>query len=247
MSAPAILKSIVPRWALAVRDRYRVNRASRRFRSMPTSQVFESIYAEGLWGRGEDGDLSSGRGSRDHRIVEPYVAAVRAFLGALGGRPDVVDLGCGDFNVGSRLRDACGSYVACDIAPSVIERNRTRFADLDVDFRVLDMLDDALPSGDVVFVRQVLQHLSNDQIARVLPKLRRYPWAVITEHRPHGEDFVPNRDIVAGPGIRTAVRSGVVLEEPPFRLASLETRELCVVEHDEGTITTVAYRFGGVA
>lgn len=243
MSAPAFIKALVPRWAFAARDRYRADRASRRFRSMPTAEVFESIYTEGLWGTGADGDLSSGRGSRDELLVGPYVTAVRDFLGSLGGPPDVVDLGCGDFNVGSRLRDACGRYVACDIAPSIIERDRQRFAALDVDFRVLDMLVEELPAGDVVFVRQVLQHLGNAQIAQVLPKLARYRWAVITEHRPDGSDFVPNLDIVAGPGIRTAVRSGVVLEAPPFEMTSLEARRLCEVRHDEGTITTVAYRF----
>ena len=36
--------------------------------------------------------------------------------------------------------------------------------DLDVDFRVLDITSDEIPPGDVCFVRQVLQHLSNQSI-----------------------------------------------------------------------------------
>jgi hypothetical protein len=242
MTLKSGLKAVTPDWVFRTRDRYRADRASRRFASMSTSDVFEKIYQEGLWGTHADGDLSSGHGSHDETIVVPYVAAAREFVASLGA-VDVVDLGCGDFNVGSQVRDACARYVACDVAASVIARNREKFADLDVDFRALNMLEDPLPEGDVVFIRQVLQHLSNGQIAQVLPKLRQYRWAVITEHQPCEGDFVPNLDIVAGPGIRTQVRSGVVLEQPPFEFTAAETRELCVVQHAEGTITTTAYRF----
>ncbi|XAY06159.1 methyltransferase [Paraconexibacter sp. AEG42_29] len=210
---------------------------------MSTSEVFQSIYAEGLWDDDAGGEITSGRGSREAAIVDPYVSAVREFVATLGDPPDVVDLGCGDFNVGARVRDTCGAYVACDVAPIVIERNRERFADLSVDFRVLDMIEEPLPAGDVVFIRQVLQHLSNAQIGTILPKLAQYDWAVITEHVPGDPDFVPNRDISPGPAIRTAVRSGVVLEAPPFSLRPSEARALCVVQHPEGTIATTAYRF----
>jgi SAM-dependent methyltransferase len=238
-----LLKTITPAWAFAARDRRRATRAGKRFAGMPTPDVFDSIYREGLWGQEPGEALSSGRGSRDAAIVGPYVAAVTAFLQELPERPRVVDLGCGDFNVGSRLRGAAESYVACDVATTVIERNREKFADADVDFRVLDMIREDLPAGDVVFVRQVFQHLDNAQISAVLPKLRAYTWAVITEHVPGDPTFVPNLDIIAGPGTRAQVRSGVVLTEPPFALRTPESRELCVVHHDEGTITTTAYRF----
>lgn len=93
-----------------------------------------------------------------------------SFLNALG-KPDVVDLGCGDFKVGSQLRPWCGRYTACDVVPDLIAFNRTAFTQLDVDFRVLDMVEDPLPAGDVVFVRQVLQHLSNAAISKAIAKI----------------------------------------------------------------------------
>ena len=36
----------------------------------------------------------------------------------------VVDLGCGDFTVGSKIRPLCGAYVACDVAAPVIAWNQ---------------------------------------------------------------------------------------------------------------------------
>ena len=91
------------------------------------------------------------------------------FLRTLDYKPDVVDLDCGDFHVGSRLRCLCSGYVACDIVEPLIAFNAKTFEGLGVDFRTLDLTKDELPSGEVVFVRQVLQHLSNDDIARALP------------------------------------------------------------------------------
>mgnify|MGYP002479352461 CR=1 FL=1 len=103
--------------------------------------------------------------------VEPYIKATSDFLSSLGAKPDVVDLGCGDFNVGSRLRPFCEKYVACDVAAPVVEVNREKFADLDVGFRQLDIIESELPEGDAVLIRQVLQHLSNADIEKIVAKL----------------------------------------------------------------------------
>jgi hypothetical protein len=97
-----------------------------------------------------------------------------------------------------------------------------------------------------VLVRQVLQHLSNDQILKVLPKLKQsYKWLVLTEHLPLSEKFVPNVDKPPGPDIRLSLvegGSGVVVTSAPFDLGVLEERPLCSVESEGGRIVTVAYR-----
>jgi len=47
----------------------------------------------------------------------------------------------------------------------------------------------------VVFIRQVLQHLSNAHILRAIPKIAAsYRFLVLTEHLPLGEAFTPNLD-----------------------------------------------------
>ena len=143
------------------------------FKGMNTQEVFSKIYEEGHWGRSADPHdrFYSGTGSRDAAVVTPYVQAVTAFLERLGHRPDVVDLGCGDFRVGAQIRPACARYTACDIVPALIAHHRQAHAHLDVDFRVLDLSADELPPAEVVFVRQVFQHLSNAQISAALREL----------------------------------------------------------------------------
>jgi hypothetical protein len=151
-------------------------------------------------------------------------------------------LDCGDFAVGYLVRPFCRRYIACDIVRGMIDFNKERFANMDVDFRALDLTSHDLPEGDVAFVRQVLQHLSNAQIGRFLARASRYKYLVVTEHVPDGI-FQANADKPAGPGTRVGYPSGVVLTSPPFNLRPASERELCRVKSfDGGVLVTTLYQ-----
>ena len=239
-----MLRRLIPRALVDYRRRAVTDRIDAQYANHSPEEIFGDIYRKNLWGGGAT-DYNSGTGSHQETVVAPYVNALRTFLTDLPDKPDVVDLGCGDFNVGSRLRDACAGYVACDVVAELIERNARRFASLNVTFRQLDIVADELPAGDIVFLRQVLQHLSNDQIARITPKLYRYRWLVLTEHLPARATFVPNHDKAAGPGVRLRFGSGVVLTAAPFNLQTVERRELCSVMDGSDVVETLAYRLSG--
>lgn len=204
--------------------------------------VFDQVYRERRWGRKLSRRYFSGQGSHDPAVVKPYVAAVRQFLSTLQERPDVVDLGCGDFNVGRGLRDVCAQYTACDVVPDLIAYNKKAFAADRVEFRCLDMIAEPLPRGDVAFLRQVLQHLTNEQIARVLPKLAQYRYLILTEHVPSAAQFLPNADHIAGSGTRLTQNSGVVIEAAPFEFPYRSKQEICSVEKYGGLIKTIVYQ-----
>jgi hypothetical protein len=121
----------------------------------------------------------------------------------------------------------------------VIAQNRRKYPQ--VEFLVLDAVSDKLPAGDVVLMRQVLQHLSNQQVSMILPKLCRYQYAVVTEHLPGFCDFVPNLDKAAGPDHRVKFGSGLVLTEAPFNLRAKRMRVLCEAEEFGGLIRTTLY------
>jgi Methyltransferase domain len=206
--------------------------------------IFSRIYAEGQWGQSglAERPFYSGSGSHDDTIVATYVAAISEFASKLGGPPSAVDLGCGDFNVGSRIRPHFARYTACDVVPDLIKANRKIHAGLDVDFLHLDLTRDEIPAADVILIRQVLQHLSNRDIARFVASVAgRCRYLVVTEHLPGHEDFAVNIDKPAGPNNRTSIGSGVVLTAAPFNLAVVEARQLCSVPEVGGQIVTVAY------
>jgi len=213
-----------------------------------SKEVFSRIYQEGLWGRGDsDQPFFSGSGSHDLEITSAYIRAVSSFISSLNIRPSIVDLGCGDFNVGSKIRQYCGSYIACDIVEPLVEFNKRRYSQLNVDFRLLDLVEDELPKSDIVFVRQVFQHLSNAQIKKALTKIKRnFTWLVLTEHIPSTQDFTHNLDQQSSENIRLGLSSGVVVTSPPFNLEILEKELICEVREKSGGTTgiiqTIAYR-----
>ena len=244
-----LLKKFIPKALLKVRQRWLLDRAisrsDRMFAGKTAREIFSEIYREGLWGRLSNGaQFCSGHGSHMPKHIEPYIKATGDFLSSLGSKPDVVDLGCGDFNVGSRLRPFCGKYIACDVAAPVLEFNKQNYTDLDVDFRQLDIIESELPQGDVVLIRQVLQHLSNADIQKIATKLCKYKYLVLAEVIPAGE-FVPNLDQPTGVSSRMArgLMSGVVLTAPPFLLRAKAERVLCVSydEYSLGSLVTTLY------
>jgi hypothetical protein len=244
-SAKTLLKVVIPE---SLRDHIRHTLSRRwdaKFRGQPAANVFGAIYKQGRWGHGSEGDFCSGRGSHDPAIVGPYVEAVAGFLQSIPGLPSVVDLGCGDFNIGKQLRPYVSHFIACDVVPELIARNVVKFAGENVDFRCVDMVEDDLPVADVALIRQVLQHLSNSQISRIVPKLYRYQFVVLSEHVPVENGFVPNVEKTAGVTIRLPSRSGVVLTRPPFNLKVKSEKVICSnlqsIRSYKGVVNTMIY------
>ena len=199
------------------------------------------------------GEFCSGEGSSNNRIVNSYVAAVEEAIGASGMKDKtIVDLGCGDFTVGRRLLHLAKNYIGVDIVRPLIERNHVLYGAHTVSFQTLDIIKDELPPGDICFLRQVLQHLSNEQIITILKKLDLYNLVFITEHYPSQVVTRPNVDKVHGGDTRLENGSAVFLEQPPFCLPkeSLEiVLEVAVADDpffDSGVLRTFLFQPGKI-
>ncbi len=133
-------------------------------------------------------------------------------------------------------------YHAVDIVPDLMEHNKTKFQDTNITFQCLDVAVDELPTGDCALVRQVLQHLSNQEVHQILEKLSRYRYVIITEHIPSG-DFEPNKDKISGQGIRLKQDSGIDVLAEPFHWKVKEAKELLSLELEncKGRIVTNLY------
>jgi len=207
----------------------------------PTKDAMDQIYEKKLWG-GKEFDFYSGEGSHDAEVVNPYIRRVSSFLKSFKEGLTVCDLGCGDFNVGKELVKYTKKYVAVDIVENLIEHNKEKFKEENLEFHCLDIAVDDLPSGDCALVRQVLQHLSNAEVQQVLCKLADFKYVILTEHLPKG-DFVPNKDIISGQGIRLKKQSGLNLLAPPFNFQVKEEKQLLsvILNNNKGIIITTQY------
>lgn len=207
--------------------------------------VFSNVYRNNLWG---DSSLEikplfySGPGSSDPQIVDPYVETVKGFFASLPTKKNAVDLGCGDFRVGSRILESFNSYTACDVVPELVQFNQEYWRHLPVEFRVVDLVKDQIPYGDVLILRQVLQHLSNDDISKFTQLIPRgFSYLLLTEHLPSKKDFLANKDKVSGADIRLGSESGVVLTKPPFNMNFKSETILLSVPQFGGSIVTTLY------
>ncbi len=203
-----------------------------------TKDAMEQVYTMKLWGY-NGSDFYSGYGSHYPELVNPYIDAVSSFLKSFESKLVVCDLGCGDFNVGNRLVTHAKKYIAVDIVEDLIAHNKHTFKADNLEFRCLDIAKDALPSGDCVVLRQVLQHLSNSEIHQILQKLTTFKFIILTEHLPEG-DFIPNKDIISGQGIRLKKESGVDILTAPFNFKTKEEKQIMsvVLGDEKGIVVT---------
>lgn len=209
----------------------------------PTKEAMEQVYENKLWGT-NNSDFYSGLGSHHPKIVNPYIEVLTSFLSSFKDPLTLCDLGCGDFNVGKELVSYTKKYVAIDIVPALVERNKEKFNEDHLEFHCINIAEDDLPSGDCAILRQVLQHLSNAEVQRVLQKLADFKYVVVTEHIPEG-DFTSNKDIISGQGTRLKKQSGLNVLAAPFNFKVVEEKQLLSVSSPEfkGVIVTTLYRF----
>jgi len=195
----------------------------RTYTTLSLAETFQNIYRAKGWG---DNGMAfcSGSGSRG-QISQQYCAFIVKFIREHQIQ-SMVDLGCGDFAIGKQIVEASSvRYTGIDVVPELIEHHKNTVHDTRVSFRCADITNDPLPAADLCLVRQVLQHLSNDEVKKVLANLRNFPRVLISEHVPSRPKSF-NRDKPHGPDVRFYHRSGLYVERPPFSCAVRETWEL---------------------
>lgn len=208
------------------------NRTKVKKKPWPTKDAMAQIYEMKLWGDNKS-DFYSGFGSHNPEIVNPYIDVVASFLSSFENPITVCDLGCGDFNIGKELVQYSKNYIAIDIVEDLIARNKEKFKAENLEFHCLDIAVDDMPSADCIFLRQVLQHLSNAEVLSVLSKLSKFQYIILTEHVPQG-NFIPNKDIISGQGIRLKKQSGLDILTPPFNFKIKEEKLLLSIGLNDG-------------
>lgn len=209
-------------WQLERRRAQKFARRQAYSAGLTVPETFEKIYAENKWGRAKNGArFYSGDGSlpKHSRGYEDFVAA---HLEADSSIATWVDIGCGDFQVASRILDRINRpvrYIGCDTAANVIAHHQATVSRPGVAFLSCNAAVTDPPAADLITIRQVLQHLSNGDVQRILDRIKRLcSVAIISESLPTRLVAPPNVDIGHGIAVRVHVGSGVYIDQPPFSL-----------------------------
>ena len=211
-------------WRSERKERRRLakfNQAQAWARDLPLQTAFERIYAEAKWGDAPDGGTFwSGNGSRED-FSASYESYVVALLDKHPEIKSIVDVGCGDFQVSSRILRRLGrsiDYHGLDVVRPLIALHQATNAEPHIRFSVCNAVEDELPKGDLGLIRQILQHLSNAQTATILRKAAQSFKAVIIVESLPLVMRTPNLDIGHGITTRIALGSGNYIDLPPYDL-----------------------------
>ena len=220
-----IIKKLIPR---GVKRIY----ISIKNRKKSPEEIFTEIYNKNLWGNAPNGrQYCSGLGTTDSNTAK-YIEILTNFINEFEIK-SIFEIGCGDFTImNSVLNQFDISYSGSDIVKSLIEHLSSSFGNENIKFIQMDAVNsEKYPVADLCIIRQVLQHLSNEQIAEILGRIRKYKYVIITEHLPLNPTH-KNVDKDTGGYIRLQNRntSGVFLESPPF---SLNCKTLLSYRHDD--------------
>jgi hypothetical protein len=169
-------------------------------------EAFELIYEQNRWGSSES---RSGRGSTLAYTL-PLRKSLTRYLHRLGVGT-FLDAPCGDFNWMRHVSLPDGAnYIGGDIVAPLVEALRREHADARHAFHVMDIVEEPLPAADLWMCRDVLFHLSNADVAKVLRNfaVSAIPYMLTTTYR-----FPRENDDIKSGGFRF-----LNLERAPFRL-----------------------------
>lgn len=166
---------------------------------------FSAIYTNKVWLNERSDGALSGLGSELAR-TNTVRQQLPSLLANLGVRT-LLDIGCGDWNWMRELRLDC-EYIGADIVNAVIARNAELYTSDKVRFVCLDAVEDTLPESDAVLCRDVLFHLSFEDINHALANVCR----------------TRARFLIATSDMGTAVNSDIITGD--FRLLNLRKQPL---------------------
>ena len=129
--------------------------------------TFNRFYDDNFWG---DATSRSGPGSRVEATVA-IRAGLTQLLPALSIK-SMLDAACGDFWWMKEVPMEGIDYLGWDISEGAIQFDNDHYASDSRQFVLADILNDDLPQVDLVFARDVLVHMSTDNVKKALRRIK---------------------------------------------------------------------------
>lgn len=128
---------------------------------MSVEEKFTEIYENNLWCSPES---VSGGGSemQNTKVIRKELPVLIQKFNI----QSILDIPCGDYNWMKSVDLGNAFYIGADIVQPLVKRNKELYNN--IDFRLLDLTKDILPKVDLIFVRDCLGHLSNDNVLLAL-------------------------------------------------------------------------------
>jgi len=176
---PSVLNKGIDYISLEIARRIYLSETFNKNNFLEINNVFNEIYHRNYWGSAES---RSGPGS-ELKSTEK----LREFLPRIWKKYNiktVLDAPCGDYNWMRAVDKTDIDYIGGDIVSDCVENNNKKYRDGKVAFKVIDITKDELPKVDMVFCRDCLQHLSNEDVWKALKNFKKSgsSWLLTTSY-----------------------------------------------------------------
>ena len=112
------LKLIIPRYILLLVKKKYEDFLLNKYKNLDTYEVFKKIYKKKVWTPESDKNkynFYSGLGSHLDEFTLPYIDEVINFLKSFKEKKEVLEVGCGDFVISSKIAPHTKRFIAADI------------------------------------------------------------------------------------------------------------------------------------
>jgi len=136
-------------------------------KKLSVESVFTEIYQKNLWGSTSS---RSGPGS-DLPNTENLRKELPMFLKKLE-ISSLLDIPCGDFFWMKEVNLDFLKYIGADVVEELIEENKKKYAKENRIFLKLNIISDELPMVDLIFCKDLFQHLSFKDIFSLIKNIK---------------------------------------------------------------------------
>ena len=163
-------------------------------------KYFETVYAENLW---ENEESVSGEGST-LKCSAMYLSFLKQFV-TNNDIKNILDLGCGDFNLMKHFNYEDIKYVGVDLVNELIEKNNINYGTHNIKF-LNHMIHnyEFEEKYDLIICKDVLQHWSIKNVISFLKLIKNYKYCLLINDFKNDKYKAPigfkifNADIIDG-------------------------------------------------
>lgn len=137
-------------------------------------EIFSKIYASRIWAPKKNTPLSGAGSTKSYNKL--YIDFLQNFIHDKDNKiKTIVDLGCGDWSFTQSINFNGKKYMGIDCVENVIKQNKKKYQKENIKFKVDDFSKTTNLSKylnyDLLIMKDVLQHWSDEEIIKVLDYL----------------------------------------------------------------------------
>jgi len=205
-----VIKQLLPKFLKKWINDFRTKKYQQAISEKSVKEVFTYIYKKRIWGKSES---ISGSGSSEQEAQQIISELPKLF--EKYAIKSILDLPCGDFNWMKKINLDGIKYIGGDIVEELINKNQLNFSNENIQFQVLNVIEDSLPDADLVLCRDCFVHLTNEQILMSLENIKKHNFNYLLVTSFPKTNFNQN--------IMTGQWRPLNMEISPFNLNSIKT------------------------